>query len=114
MKLKNLLGWCSALCLSAIIAQAQETNQIEQLKQQLQQMQENFERAQREQRQQIETLTKKLDELTKQQSVDVEKKKLEQQLAAELQSNLPPTTAAAPQPSTTWSPAQPLTIARAG
>ena len=63
MKLKTILGWSSALCLSVSIAQAQETNEVEQLKQQLRQMQENFEEVQNEQRQQIEALTKKLDEL---------------------------------------------------
>ena len=116
MKLRKLLGWSSALCLSALIAHAQETNEVGQLKRQLQQLQENFERAQREQRQQIETLTKKLDELTKQQAAEAEKKKLEQELSAELQKNLPaaPAPAAAPAVAASWSPAQPLTLARAG
>ena len=77
MSLKYVLGWSSALCLSAMIAQAQATNEVEQLKRQLQQLQENFERVQREQRQQIEALTKKLDDLTKQQTAEAEKKKLE-------------------------------------
>jgi len=116
MKLGNLLGWSSALCLSACVAQAQQTNEIEQLKKQLQQMQENFEKVQREQRQQIEALTKKLEELTKPQATETEKKKLEQELAAELQKNQPAPTAhpAAPPSVAAWSPAQPLTIARAG
>ena len=83
MKLGNLLGWSSALCLSACVAQAQQANEIEQLKKQLQQMQENFEKVQREQRQQIEALTKRLEELTKPQATETEKKKLEQELAAE-------------------------------
>jgi hypothetical protein len=72
MKLKKILGWSSALCLCVPlcgIAQAQETNEVEQLKQQLQQMQENFERVENQQHRQIEVLTKKLDELTKQQQV---------------------------------------------
>ncbi|MGD0745782.1 MAG: hypothetical protein ABSA45_11570, partial [Verrucomicrobiota bacterium] len=79
MKLKTILGWSSALCLSAMIAQAQETNEsasaslqrdeVEQLKQQLRQMRENFEKTQNEQRQQIEVLKKKLDELTSQRQV---------------------------------------------
>jgi hypothetical protein len=69
MKLKNILGLSSALCLCVTIAQAQETNEVEQLKQQLRQMQESFEKTQNEQRRQIEALTKKLDELTKQQQV---------------------------------------------
>src|SRR5258706_2857767 len=117
MKLRYL--WPSALCLSACLVQAQDTNEVGQLKQQLQQLQENFERAQREQRQQIEALTKKLDELTKQQTAEAEKKKLEQELAAQLSSNQPPAsaqapTSAAPLATGAWSPEQPLTIARAG
>ena len=57
---------------------AQTTNEVEQLKRQMQQLQENFERVQREQRQQMDALTKKLDDLTKQQAAEAEKKKLEQ------------------------------------
>ncbi|HLX71765.1 MAG TPA: hypothetical protein VKV04_19295 [Verrucomicrobiae bacterium] len=57
------------LCLGLAVPlmQAQETNEVEQLKQQLKQMQENFERVQREQKEQIDSLTKKLDDLSKQQ-----------------------------------------------
>ena len=43
MKLKNFLGWSSALCLSAMTAQAQETNQPADFDQRLIQMQERFE-----------------------------------------------------------------------
>lgn len=95
---------------------AQDTNEVEQLKRQLQQLQENFERMQREQHQQIEALTKKLDDLTKQQAAEAEKKKLEQELAADLQKNQPATAASAATapPSVPWSPAQPITVARAG
>src|SRR5438093_7652310 len=113
MKLRNLLGWPSALCLSACVLTAQEATQLEQLKKQLQQMQESFEKVQREQRQQIEALTKQLEELTRKQAAESEKKKSEQQLAAELRTNAPPA-APSPPPSTPWSPAQPLTLARAG
>lgn len=67
MKLKFIIGLSSALCWSALTAQAQETNEVEQLKQQLRQMQESFEKVQNEQRQQINALTQKLDELSKQQ-----------------------------------------------
>ena len=95
---------------------AQTTNEVEQLKRQMQQLQENFERVQRDQRQQIDALSKKLDDLTKQQNPEAEKKKLEQELTADLQKNQPapatPTTPAAP--SVPWSPAQPITVARAG
>jgi hypothetical protein len=82
MKLKTILGLSSALCLCAIIAQAQETNEsvstsfqrneVGQLKQQLQQMRQSFEKTQNEQRRQIEALTQKLDELTKQSQVSAE------------------------------------------
>ena len=82
MKLKNLLGMSSALCLCINIAQAQETNEVEQLKQQLRQMQENFEKVQNEQRQQINALTQKLEELSKQ-----------QQAAAMVVTSAPPATA---------------------
>ena len=109
MKLKLIVG-CSVLTL-ACLAQAQ-TNEVDQLKRQLQQLQENFERVQKEQRQQIDALTRKLEELTKQQTADAEKKKLEQELTADLQKNQPAATPqAAPSP---WSPSQPLTLARAG
>src|SRR6266853_4292752 len=116
MNLSKLAGWSSALCLSALAAQAQQTNELEQLKRQIQQMQENFEKVQREQRQQIYALTKKLDDLTKQQTAEAEKKKLEQELATELSKNQPAPAAQAntSPPAAAWSPAQPLTIARAG
>src|SRR6266436_3618555 len=116
MDSRKLAGWFSALCLSAVAAQAQQTNELEQLKRQLQQMQENFEKVQREQREQIDVLTKKLDDLMKQQSAEAEKKKLEQELATELSKNqpAPAAQAAAPPSAAAWSPAQPLTIARAG
>ncbi len=114
-----LLSFLAAmLCGSGLMLQAQTTNEVEQLKRQLQQLQENFERVQREQRLQIEALTQKLDDLTKQQTAEAEKKKLEQELASELQKNQPAAPPAAPgptlAPSAPWSPAQPLTIARAG
>ncbi len=99
-------------------APAAETNEVQALRQQLQQLQENLERVQREQKQQIDELTRKLDELTKQSSVETEKKKLERELAAEMTTNTPagPASAPATQPTPTpaWPPAQPLTIARAG
>ena len=63
MKLKNLLGLSSALCLCLTIAQAQETNEVEQLKQQLRQMQDNFQKIQSEQQRQIEMLQKQLETL---------------------------------------------------
>src|SRR3954463_16385312 len=80
----------AALYLSTFFAHAQATNEIEQLKRQIQQMQENFEKAQREQRQQMDALTRKLEDITKSQSADAEKKKLEQELALDLSKNQPP------------------------
>ncbi len=83
-----------ALCLGVASLPAQNQTEVEQLKKQLQEMQQNFERVQREQRQQIDMLNRRIDELsnkpqsasTSPASADMaEKKKLEQQLAAELQ-----------------------------
>jgi len=115
MNFRKRTTFVAALYLSTFFAHGQPTNEIEQLKRQIQQMQENFERVQREQRQQIDTLSRKLEEITKSQSADAERKKLEQELALDLSKNQP---AATPQPATssatTWSPSQPLTIARAG
>src|SRR5579885_2808804 len=97
MKINKSLVPLSVLCLGLGSGEpwlhAQDSNQVDQLKQQLQQMQENFEKVQREQRQQIEALTKKLDDLTKQQAAEAERKKLEQELTAQLSSNQPPATA---------------------
>jgi hypothetical protein len=56
MNLKCLIGWSSALCLSAIIAQAQETNEVDKLDQRLKQIQESFEKQQREMRENFERL----------------------------------------------------------
>lgn len=91
---------------------AQETNEVAQLKRQLQQMQDNFERSRREQETQIDTLTQKLDTLTKGQAEAEEKQKLAAQLAAEMSSI--PTNAPAMPPQKSWSPADTLTVARAG
>jgi hypothetical protein len=99
---------------------AQATNEVDQLKRQLQELKESFERVQREQHQQIEALTKKLEDLTKQQTAEAEKKKLEQELAVDLQKNQPTPapataqTAAAPNLPAPWSPAQPISLGRAG
>jgi len=112
MNLK-IFAVATALCLVATPSRSQ-TNEIDALKRQLQQLQENFERAQAVQRQQMEVLTKQLDALTKQQAADAEKKKLEQELAADLQKNQPPAPAPTATASSSWSPAQPLTVARAG
>ena len=109
MKFRWLI-FTSAFCAGTAALCAQETNDVEPLKRQLRQMQENFERNQREQKEQIDALTRKLDELTRQQGAEAEKKKLEQEPAATLRTNPPAATA----PASSWSPAQPITVARAG
>jgi hypothetical protein len=110
--LLGLLGSCLALG----TAWSQDTNEVEQLKKQLQSLQENFERIQRQQKEQIDALTKKLDALSRQQDTEAEKKKLESEMAAELATNTPPAAATgrAATPPPAWSPAQPLTLTRAG
>jgi hypothetical protein len=114
-----LTVFCAASLVASQPVRGQDANQIDALKEQLRQMQENFDRAQREQRLQIDSLTKKLDDLTKQQAGEAEKKKLEADLTAQLSSNLPPVSAQSPpsagSPSAAgWSADQPLTVARAG
>ena len=84
MKIKRIAVLMVVLGLGTPALRAQETNQVEQLKMQLQELQESFEKIQREQRQQIEALTKRLDELTKTQAAEADKKKLEQELAAQI------------------------------
>src|SRR5882672_8385064 len=107
----------TALAVASSNLVAQDANDINQLKQQMREMRENFERAQNEQRQQIEALTKKLDELSKEKAAEAEKKKLADQLAAELRTTnqtaatSTPSAAPAEQPATSWSPSEPLTIA---
>ncbi len=70
MKLINLLGWSSALCLSAAIAQAQETNQLEKFDKRLKEIQESFDKQQREMRESFERLLREqqgqIDALKKQ------------------------------------------------
>ena len=46
MKLYRVLGWSSALCLSSVVLQAQETNEIEQLKRQVQELRQAWSPAQ--------------------------------------------------------------------
>lgn len=110
MKIVNLIGLSSAFCLSAMIAQAQETNEVEHLKKQLQQQQ-----------QQIDTLIRKVEELAKSQSVSPssvpktdDQKRLEEQLARELGATNSPPASPGAEPSKPWSVSQPITIGRAG
>lgn len=114
------------LCLGTLFtaapfqAQAQDDSKADVLEKKIKEMQENFERIQREQRQQIDDLRKELEALKKEKAADAEKKKLEEQLATEMQKNQPAIPAASAQAppaaatSASWSPDQPLTIARAG
>jgi hypothetical protein len=76
MKLKNILGWSSALFLSAIIAQAQETNDSAKFNKQLQELQEKFEKQQGELRESFEKQQRELRET-------FEKMNLEQQARIE-------------------------------
>src|ERR1051326_1296015 len=80
MKLRNLLGWSSALCLSAMMAQAQETNQAEKFEKQLKEIQEQFEKQQRETRASFE-------KMLREQQVQIEA--LKQQIEA-AKTNVPP------------------------
>ncbi|MEY2466455.1 MAG: hypothetical protein QOD03_976 [Verrucomicrobiota bacterium] len=77
MRIRKFLGWSSALCLSATLLQAQETNSESQFSQQLKQMQENFERQQREMR---ESFEKKFD--AQQKEIEALKNQVAQQPAA--------------------------------
>jgi hypothetical protein len=130
MKIKQLSAWCLAMMSGAWLAQAQQTNDADNVQIQLQQlqerfdkqqrtMQENFERMLREQQAQIESLKQQLQAPSRQVTAAEDQKDPEQRLAASLASNQPPVTATQPAPadataSTAWSPAAPLTLARAG
>src|SRR5690348_4660365 len=93
MKLKNLLGWSSALLLGATIAQAQETNNAEQFSKKLQELQERFERQQRELRENFEKQQRELREsfekMNREQQAQIEE--LKKQVAAGA-TNAPPST----------------------
>ena len=82
---------------------SQETNQVEQLRMQLQQMQENFNRVQQQQKEQIDSLQKKLEELTKTQVT------ISRSPGATAESNSP---VAAPVQTTApaWSPTDPIRV----
>lgn len=65
MNTKQILGWSSALCLSASAIQAQETTDVEALKNQLKQATESFQKAIDEQRRVIDELNRKIETLEK-------------------------------------------------
>src|ERR1035441_10039228 len=89
MKLKKILGWYSALCLCAMIAQAKETNQPADFDQRLIQMQERFEQRERE-------MEARFDKKTAAQDAEIEA--LKKQLAGTATN--PPAPAVAGTPST--------------
>lgn len=103
-----LLLW-SSVCLAA-----ETTNEVDQLRGQLQDLQKRFDQLENAHRREIDDLKKQLNALKGQQATEAERKKLEQELAAELAA--PGTNAPAPAPATTpapWSPAAPLQIGTA-
>ena len=89
MKLRKILGWSSALCLSAMTAQAQETNQPADFDQRLIQMQEKFEQRERD-------MEARFDKKTAAQDAEIEA--LKKQLAGTATN--PPAPAFAGMPST--------------
>src|SRR5439155_15066114 len=118
MKLKNLLGWSSALCLSASVLQAQETNDAEKLNKQLKQLQEKFEKQQREMRENFERMMRE-----QQAQIDALKKQLATQTNTAPAAAQPAASAPAQQPMTTpvtaipgpdlarpWRPSDPIRL----
>ena len=114
MKLRNLLGWYSALCLSLTIAQAQETNEVEKLNKQLKQLQESFEKQQREMKENFERMLREqqaqIDALKKQ--IDLSKTNAPPSIAQQPQittpATAPPDVAASP-----WRPSDPIRLGTA-
>src|SRR5258708_27893362 len=56
MNLRKILAWSCVLCLSAVVAQGQDTNQVEKIENQLKQLQEKFEKQQQEMRANFERM----------------------------------------------------------
>jgi hypothetical protein len=117
MKPKKLLGWASALCLSASVLQAQEANQVEELKKQLEQIQQNFEKTTGAQRRENEALKKQLEELRRrlsEVSAELQKQKAAPAVAPPAApppaAPAPPSTAAAPAAQAGWQPSQPIQL----
>src|SRR5439155_3126378 len=107
MKLRYLLGWPSGLCLSAMLAQAQEANQAEKFEKQLKEIQENFEKQQREARESFEKMLRE-----QQAQIEALKKQLEASKTNVVPATVTPPELAAPpaqalsgQP---WTPSQPM------
>jgi len=102
--LKSVLELCFLFYLGLLSVAAQDTDQIEQLKKQLQQLQSNFQTVQEQQRQQIESLQRRIEAMQRQQ----------QAAATNRPGAAPVPSASSAQAATPWSPAQPLTVMRAG
>ncbi len=108
MKFSTLLA-CVSLLVLAVPARPAE-DEVQLLKRQLQQMQEDFAKTQQQQQKQIDTLTRKLDELTNRSASTVAEKpapakNLEQELAAELTAAAPAPAAPATAPASAIAPA---------
>lgn len=73
MKFRQLLSWASVFCLSAMLLQAQETNNTDRISQQIQALQQRFDQQQRE-------LRESLEKMIREQQGEIES--LKRQLAA--------------------------------
>jgi hypothetical protein len=111
MKLNRILGWSSALCLSASMLQAQETkNEVEELKKQLKEATETFQKAMEQHRQIIESLNKKIEAMQQNLAAITN----EQQKPTPLVGSPPgavSTNALAAVPEAKWQPTDPIRLA---
>jgi hypothetical protein len=108
MKLRNLVGWSSALCLGVSLAQAQETNDaanFERMFKQMQQKQEDLERMVREQKAEIEALKRRVEV---NQTNAVAASKVTPNSIASQQVTTPVTEISAPDMAKPWTPASPI------
>jgi hypothetical protein len=108
------LGLVSLLCFYGGSLGAQDASEVEQLRKQLRQLQEQFERVQQEHKSQIDSLSRKLDEITRAQAAEADKKKLEQELAAEMSKDAPKTSTTSSVTNAPWSPASPIRLQSGG
>src|SRR6266702_433093 len=111
MKLGKVLGWSSALCLSAFVVQAQETNPAAKFESQLKQLQEKFEKQQQEMRENFERMLREqqaqIEALKKQ--VEISKTNPPPLITQQALTN-PVSAIPAPDLSQPWSPAAPIRI----
>ena len=108
------LGLVSLSCFCGGSLGAQDASEVEQLRKQLRQLQEQFERVQQEHKSQIDSLSRKLDEITQAQAAEADKKKLEQELAAEMSKDTPKTATTSSVTNPPWSPASPIRLQSGG